>query len=337
MNARAAWTANLKRGQLPNAANALPKPVVKPGGHSMKSAAIKPPPSLPKGLSPFHALPHSVGISPEVLSGPGASALGPAILSCLQAGLPMELIAAMLFQQSRHVQAMQQYGVDPTMLQQASMLASIPSIAPHETFEAAGLLHDMAGGVSQSRSDEAEPIVTSASELKGETDTHDTQAAVRKPRKSKQKLITAKSGDNAKQGAAGVLASPLLKVPADAKSVCITGTSPSRHENAQSAAVVSDAGQENQVPRDEPSRTHLSTPDSSHGSKRKAHSEDASPPPETKKVKHRVVDEPKKPEEDDAKLTGLLSLGFDRERCVWALKKRGGRVDRAAELLLLSS
>jgi hypothetical protein len=76
-------------------------------------------------------------------------------------------------------------------------------------------------------------------------------------------------------------------------------------------------------------------PDAAQGSKRKAHSEEASP--ETKKGKQRVVDEPKKPEEEDSKIKGLLSLGFDRETCVWALKKRGGRVDRAAELLLLSN
>merc|ERR1712146_387510 len=36
----------------------------------------------------------------------------------------------------------------------------------------------------------------------------------------------------------------------------------------------------------------------------------------------------------DPKIDALISMGFDRDKCQWALKKRGGRVDRAAELLL---
>jgi hypothetical protein len=64
MNARAAWTANLKRGQLPNAANALPKPDLK---KDLKVAG----PRLPepqgdddKGDSPKRKLPW-LSLGPE--------------------------------------------------------------------------------------------------------------------------------------------------------------------------------------------------------------------------------------------------------------------------------
>merc|ERR1712167_476334 len=164
----------------------------------------------------------------------------------------------------------------------------------------------MAGGGAQSRSDEAEhepePAVTSASELKAEADTSDTQAAARKSRKPRHKPVIVKSPDNANQGAAGGWVP--CEVSADAKTVCITATSPSRHENAQTATVVRDDGRKNKTPS-EPSLTHLSTPDSSHGGKRKANSDDASL--ETKKVKQRATDEPKKLEEDDAKLEGPIA------------------------------